>query len=83
MLANLNRYVISTLVLCVITLFPAGSAFAQDKSHGGFMDHSGHMGEKIHESEEKGYGLAYHLLDLPDREEIGRASCRERVCHRV
>jgi hypothetical protein len=32
------------------------------------MDHSGHIGKKIHESVVQGYRLAYHLLDLPGRE---------------
>jgi len=33
------------------------------------IDHTGHIGEKIHESVVQGYRLAYHLLDLPGREE--------------
>lgn len=33
------------------------------------MDHSGHLGEKIHESRVQGYHLTYHLLALPGRSE--------------
>lgn len=32
------------------------------------MDHSAHVGEKIHESYVQGYRFAYHLLDLPGRD---------------
>jgi hypothetical protein len=32
------------------------------------MDHTEHVGKKIHESTVQGYRLAYHLLDLPNRE---------------
>ena len=32
------------------------------------MDHSKHAGKRIHESKVQGYQLAYHLLDLPDRD---------------
>ncbi len=42
--------------------FFAGSA--QEK-----VDHSKHLGVRIHESSIQGYGLAYHLLDLPNRKE--------------
>ena len=35
--------------------------------HGKTMDHSQHMGEKIHESKLEGYQLAYHLLNMEDR----------------
>ena len=44
------------------TPFFAGSA--QEK-----VDHSKHLGVRIHESSIQGYGLAYHLLDLPNRKE--------------
>lgn len=36
-------------------------------AHSTITDHSGHMGEKIHESTVEGYRFAYHLLDLPGR----------------
>ena len=35
--------------------------------HGKTMDHSQHMGEKIHESKVEGYQFAYHLLNMEDR----------------
>ncbi|MBW1696482.1 MAG: hypothetical protein JRH18_22010 [Deltaproteobacteria bacterium] len=42
----------------------AGFALSQATS----IDHSGHVGEKIHESTIRGYRLAYHLLVLPGKE---------------
>jgi hypothetical protein len=33
------------------------------------MDHTNHVGIKIHESRIQGYHLAYHVLDLPNRKE--------------
>jgi hypothetical protein len=39
--------------------------FAQDT--GKAMDHTKHVGEKIHESMVEGYSLAYHLVDLKDK----------------
>ena len=41
------------------------SALADDQ--GMKMDHSQHMGEKIHESKVEGYQFAYHLLNMEDR----------------
>ncbi len=35
--------------------------------HGKTMDHSQHMGEKIHESKVEGYQFAYHLLNMEER----------------
>ena len=35
----------------------------------GDVDHSAHVGEKVHTSTVVGYNLAYHLLDLPNKEE--------------
>ena len=35
--------------------------------HGKTMDHSQHMGEKIHESKVESYQFAYHLLNMEDR----------------
>mgnify|MGYP000250608569 CR=1 FL=1 len=38
------------------------------KGHGsGGMDHSGHMGEMIHESTVDGYTFAYHLIDIKEK----------------
>ena len=56
-----KRINIMTLVL-LINL--SSIAIASDQSKA--IDHSGHIGEKIHESIVEGYTLAYHLLDLPD-----------------
>ena len=42
------------------------SVFASDDEDP--INHSGHIGEKIHESNLKEYRLAYHLLDLPGRD---------------
>ena len=47
------------LALLFMTYMPV---YAQDNSTK--MDHSNHVGEKIHESMVQGYHLAYHLLDL-------------------
>jgi hypothetical protein len=49
-------------ILFLAIPFVAGSA--QEK-----MDHSKHLGVRIHESSIQGYSLAYHLLDLPNRKE--------------
>ena len=35
--------------------------------HGKAMEHSQHIGEKIHESKVEGYQFAYHLLNMEDR----------------
>ena len=32
------------------------------------MDHTDHVGDKIHETSLQGYRLAYHLLELPGRD---------------
>jgi hypothetical protein len=41
---------------------------ASAASKGDSIDHTGHVGDKIHESSMQGYRLAYHLLDLPGRD---------------
>jgi hypothetical protein len=43
----------------VVLVLPA---FSQDS--GSAIDHSGHLGVKIHESEIEGYRFAYHLIDI-------------------
>jgi len=53
---------ISTFIVFLVSW----AAFASDKKNQ--IDHSGHVGEKIHESRVQGYRIAYHLLDLPGRE---------------
>jgi hypothetical protein len=68
-------FVIAMTVAFVFNL----SALADDKDmkmdhtksagdHGKTMDHSQHMGEKIHESKVEGYQFSYHLLNMEDRE---------------
>ena len=52
---------ICTVILGVL-LAMSQPVFAQDK--GKTMDHSKHVGEKIHESNVKGYHFSYHLVDL-------------------
>ena len=52
---------IGFLYFLTIPLLPGS---AQEK-----VDHSKHLGVKIHESSIHGYHLAYHLLDLPNRKE--------------
>jgi hypothetical protein len=48
------------IVALLLTLaFPAAS-----KETAGEMDHTGHVGENIHETNIDGYRLAYHLLEL-------------------
>ena len=51
----------------ILSFLLSSAALASDK--GNRTDHSGHVGEKIHESSVQGYQIAYHLLDLPGREE--------------
>ncbi|MFC1886073.1 hypothetical protein ACFLZM_03345 [Thermodesulfobacteriota bacterium] len=58
-----KMHIISVLIVFLLTLSPA---LAADKPKE--MDHSGHVGTKIHESTVKGYHLAYHVLDLPGRD---------------
>lgn len=61
---------LSVLLAGLIIAWSASSAFAASghDAHGSTTDHSGHIGEKVHESTVEGYRLAYHLLDLPGRE---------------
>ena len=58
----------SALIILVFVYFWVASgplaALSAEK-----MDHSKHVGNKIHESNVQGYRLAYHLLDLPNRED--------------
>jgi hypothetical protein len=55
------------LILVILLVIPSLIVFATEKN--AQMDHSGHVGDKIHESTVLGYRIAYHLLDLPGREE--------------
>ena len=54
--------------LVIGCLASAVFAASSHDAHSTITDHSGHIGEKIHESTVEGYRLAYHLLDLPGRE---------------
>jgi hypothetical protein len=54
-------------IICFIVYFLVGSAlvlpvFSQDSGSG--IDHSGHVGDMIHESTVDGYRFAYHLIDI-------------------
>ena len=55
------------LMIFISVCFLSLTASASDK--GNQTDHSGHVGEKIHESSVQGYRIVYHLLDLPGRAE--------------
>ena len=61
-----NRILPFFAAIFIIFLW-ATTGFASDSAKA--MDHSGHIGEKIHESVVQGYQVAYHLLDLPGRTE--------------
>ena len=63
----MKKYMIfyTVMILSVATLvFPA---FSQDSGSG--SDHSGHVGDLIHESTIDGYRFAYHLIDMRKRPE--------------
>ena len=51
----------------IALLFLISTGYAADA--GKTMDHSGHVGERIHESKVEGFSLAYHLLELPGKED--------------
>ncbi|RJQ65256.1 MAG: hypothetical protein C4530_01070 [Desulfobacteraceae bacterium] len=76
---NMRKH-LSVLIACLVTGWLAATAFAAD-SHNTHnpqkatehntqesMDHGDQIGKKIHESDLKGYRIAYRLLDLPGRE---------------
>lgn len=52
------------IIVAALLLF-VSPVFAQDNDKA--MDHSKHVGEKIHVSMVEGYSLAYHLVDLTER----------------
>lgn len=61
----MNRIIIAItyIVLAVVIPSIAGlPAYAAD------VDHSAHVGERIHTATVDGYQLAYHLLDLPNND---------------
>lgn len=53
------------LGICAVAVFFLASAYpASSKETANEMDHSSHLGKKIHETAVDGYRLAYHLLEL-------------------
>ena len=54
--------VIALVFVCLVTTLAAHA------DSGKTVDHSAHVGDKIHESTVSGYQLAYHLLDLPNND---------------
>ena len=54
------------LVIVIFSVFLAHPAFPGDANQA--MDHSGHTGDKIHEVRVGGYQLAYHLVDLKEKD---------------
>ncbi|MFH1351372.1 MAG: hypothetical protein ABII26_10630 [Pseudomonadota bacterium] len=53
----------SGIILALLfTVFLANPTFSGDTNQ--TMDHSSHVGEKIHEANVEGYHFAYHLVDL-------------------
>jgi hypothetical protein len=60
---HILKYAISIIISFTVVL----PGLAEEKLK--TMDHSKHTGVKIHESTIQGYHFAYHILDLPGREE--------------
>jgi hypothetical protein len=56
-----RKTIIATFVVFALSIAPQQATAAD-------MDHSSHVGEKIHTSVVDGYNLAYHLLDLPNKD---------------
>ncbi len=52
-------------IIITICFVLSGTAAIASES-GKAVDHSLHKGMKIHEADEQGYHLSYHLIDLPD-----------------
>jgi hypothetical protein len=56
------------IIIMILAIAFLGSTivpgFASDEKK--IVDHSFHTGKKIHKTDEQGYQLAYHLLDLPN-----------------
>lgn len=63
----MKKTVLIYLVSMWVVLFSGVAGFAAEK--GNSMEHNAHIGKRIHESKVQGYHLAYHLLDLPGRQE--------------
>ncbi len=60
----MKKIALTFIVYIYILTIPFLANSAQEK-----VDHSKHVGVRIHESSIHGYHLAYHLLDLPNRKE--------------
>ena len=60
----MKKIALTFIVFIYFLTNPFLTGSAQEK-----VDHSKHLGVRIHESSIQGYHLAYHLLDLPNRKE--------------
>jgi len=58
----MNKCIIFYIVPIFFAVALVLPAFSQDS--GSAIDHSGHVGVMIHESEIEGYRFAYHLMDI-------------------
>jgi hypothetical protein len=59
----MNKTKLVSIILSALMAVPVLAGAAEK------VDHSKHLGVRIHESSIQGYSLAYHLLDLPNRKE--------------
>lgn len=64
MKAYVSIPIMAVIISLTLAMLPIGAAFSDEN-----MDHTGHVGEKIHTSTINGYALAYHILDLPGKTE--------------
>ena len=60
---NMKKHTLINIIVIVFLMSFHTIAGASDQKKA--MDHSKHLGEKIHESKVDNYVLAYHVLDLP------------------
>jgi hypothetical protein len=60
----MKKIVLTFIIFLYFLTIPFLASSAQEN-----VDHSKHVGVRIHESSVQGYSLAYHLLDLPNRKE--------------
>jgi hypothetical protein len=61
----MNRKII---IIRLFVLVVAGFTMALQHAIASDVDHSTHVGDKVHTSTVEGYNLAYHLLDLPNND---------------
>ncbi len=54
--------ILLVVIFSVFLVHPIPSGFASQE-----MDHSRHVGEKIHDANVEGYQFAYHLVDLKEQ----------------